>query len=68
MHGTQMNVVLVIHMHKIVIFSMQNDASSRFPACFLHEQAIHHDCISLPLSFVAKGKERVIYSLNKVLI
>lgn len=27
MHGTLMNVVLSIHMHKNVIFSMQNDAS-----------------------------------------
>lgn len=32
---------------------------------FLHEQTIHHDRISLSLSFVAKGKETVIYSLNK---
>lgn len=41
---------------------------SEFPACSWHEQAIHHYCISLSFSFVAKGKEKVIYSLNNVLI
>lgn len=69
MHGTLMNVVLSIHMHKHVTFSMQT--MPKFPACFLHEQAnhhIHHITISLSLSFVAKGKETVIYSLNKMLI
>lgn len=69
MHGTLMNVVLSIHMHKHVTFPMQT--MPKFPACFLHEQAnhhIHHITISLSLSFVAKGKETVIYSLNKMLI
>lgn len=62
-------VIFPFNMQKNVGCLMQNEATFlSFQHAFFQEQAIHHNFIFVPLSFVAKEKERVFHSLHKELI